>query len=423
VIYLQKMVRFTGPVVVDKTASSADDFRAWRDLEELDSSSDEEESSSSSDESSEEDEPPHPLGFGHPSYGRTRFFLDRPRETTQQIRVRLGYRRGQQHDFMQDEIIVGDNKQQSFPPASYYLDRRTAPTKALLMLSSSSSMKQHDIEDDSIDKVTQLLQAASVVDKNQVVPKLLLSDQQQQQSRLLDLATLADRELDEIRKRSILQEQSFTQQHLEAAQALKLLMKREEEEALKVIKLEKEERKKRDAALQAFREQEEADEAERERVAAEEREKDELAEKERQAKDQLRRDEKEARRKAAAEEEAKKTEYIAKAKRLVAKLVELRASVEPFEKDKQVSKRRLHMKKTVRGKVNTLNPDPEKIKSIAAEVVNEINLAREEDEQNKQQAQSGNTQITTIMTRGKRYLVDLLASTAMVRCQAEGFNG
>jgi hypothetical protein len=116
-------------------------------------------------------------------------------------------------------------------------------------------------------------------------------------------------------------------------------------------------------------------------------------------------------------------EYITKAKKRVAQLVKLRASVAPFEKSKNASRRRLKMKKTIKGKVNTLSQDAHKIQSVASEVIQAIQEAKQEDEELKQQIQDGNREITEEMIRGKRYLVDLLASDTIVRAQAEGFNG
>jgi hypothetical protein len=126
---------------------------------------------------------------------------------------------------------------------------------------------------------------------------------------------------------------------------------------------------------------------------------------------------------AIAAEKAKKYEYLSRAKKLVAQLQTLRQSIEPFEASKAVAKRRLNMKKVVRGKVNTLAENAIKIKSVAVEVGKAISAARAEDEELKKQIQAGNTQITPEMPRGKRYLIDLLASSIMVRVQAEGFNG
>jgi uncharacterized protein YoxC len=115
-------------------------------------------------------------------------------------------------------------------------------------------------------------------------------------------------------------------------------------------------------------------------------------------------------------------EYVAQAQKLVSKLVQVRASVAPFETSKLVSQRRLGMKKIVNGKVNTLSENVDKIRQVAQEVSQAIAQAREQDEQMKQQ-QMQQQQMPPEMARGKRYLVDLLASSAIVRAQAEGFNG
>eukprot|EP00536_Pseudo-nitzschia_multiseries_P000871 jgi/Psemu1/321812/estExt_fgenesh1_pg.C_110016 len=122
-------------------------------------------------------------------------------------------------------------------------------------------------------------------------------------------------------------------------------------------------------------------------------------------------------------EAAKATEYIDRAKKLVAQLVQLRSSVEPFEKNKAVGKRRLGMKKMANGKVNTLNDSGPKIREVAAEMSNAIAKYDQEDAQLKQQLQQGTPGVTADMAVGRRYFVDLLASTAMKRVQAESFGG
>lgn len=81
------------------------------------------------------------------------------------------------------------------------------------------------------------------------------------------------------------------------------------------------------------------------------------------------------------------------------------------------------MKKIVNGKVNTLSENVEKIKAVAQEVCEAIATARVEDENMKQQLQAGAPGITSEMTRGKRYFIDLLCSKVIVRAQAEGFDG
>ena len=61
----------------------------------------------------------------------------------------------------------------------------------------------------------------------------------------------------------------------------------------------------------------------------------------------------------------KDQEHITKAKTLVAQLLQVRALVEPFEQNKTIGKRRLRLKKIVRGKVNTLSENAEKVREIA----------------------------------------------------------
>lgn len=122
-------------------------------------------------------------------------------------------------------------------------------------------------------------------------------------------------------------------------------------------------------------------------------------------------------------------EYVAAAQRLVSKLVLVRESVAPFETSKLVSQRRLRMKKIVNGKVNTLSESVDKIRQVAHEVSDAIHQARQEDDQMKLQMQQAKAQqgqqqqVPPELGRGKRYLVDLLASSTIVRAQAEGFNG
>ena len=61
----------------------------------------------------------------------------------------------------------------------------------------------------------------------------------------------------------------------------------------------------------------------------------------------------------------KDQEHITKAKKLVAQLLQVMALVEPFEQNKTIGKRRLRLKKIVRGKVNTLSENAEKVREIA----------------------------------------------------------
>ena len=398
--------------------ASPEQGNTWRDDDDSSySTTDTEQSGSSSDE----DEYPHPLGFS--SYGKTRFCLYPPTESVPEVRRRLGFLRRGQDDFLQDASFTADGSIQTFPPLSYYHDSKTAPTDALLLTYCADDDERSPIEEDPVDNLTHLLRAACLVEDKPSRLSTLTTESQQVGERMWALCKASERERQSIHYRMDLERQRLEKEHREAAEALRLLLKRDEETAERALQQQVAEIKAREEAEQLQQEEAEKEEAERQRIISERQKKKQ--EKEQRAREETERVRAAARQRdmAAAAEEAKKTEYVTKAKKLVTKLVELRASVAPFEKSKNVSMRRLNMKKTVKGKVNTLSQDPNKIQSVAGEVSHAIQQAREEDDQLKQQVQAGNTQITSEMTKGKRYLVDLLASDAMVRAQAEGFNG
>ena len=382
----------------------------WRECD--DSSSDDNDESSI--DSSDEEEYPHPLGF--PSYGKTIFFLDPPIESAQKARRRLGFLK-EKDDFLERTDHDFEGTVQSFPPLSTYVDPKTASTKALLSYSKYND--RHDEEEDPLDGVAQLLEAARIVEDDAPQHAKLLVETQQAGQQLLAMSKSAEREIQSTRHDMMLRRQELERQHQETHAAFLLILKRDQEAADKILKQQEEEARAREEADQLRKDKEAKDKAERQRIA-DERQKQEQA-KQQQAIEaaRKRREEEEA----ATEEEAKKTEYIVKAKKRVAQLVELRASVAPFETSKNVSRRRLKMKKIIKGKVNTLSQDAQKIQSVAHEVTQAILQAKEEDDQLKQQIRAGNKEITEEMIRGKRYLVDLLASDTMVRAQAEGFNG
>jgi hypothetical protein len=81
------------------------------------------------------------------------------------------------------------------------------------------------------------------------------------------------------------------------------------------------------------------------------------------------------------------------------------------------------MKKVARGKMNTLSHEKEKVEIVTIQVVEALQTCAQEDMVLKQQMEAGDASITNEMTRGARYLMDLIASTVIVRVQAEGFNG
>jgi hypothetical protein len=76
-----------------------------------------------------------------------------------------------------------------------------------------------------------------------------------------------------------------------------------------------------------------------------------------------------------------------------------------------------------RGRINTLAENTEKIQQVATEVGQAIAQARQEDEHIKAALERKDPGYTADMARGRRYLVDLLASNTIQRIQADGFNG
>jgi hypothetical protein len=409
----------------------------YSDTDETNSSDDDELVYSSEDngyeeDSDDEEEPPHPIGFR--SWGRTRFALDPvPEETMERFKQQKGYLYPHGYeDGLDDWFSEGyQPKKQQFPPISSYIDPQTASTKSLIRYAaydSSKRAREFDTGDDEMDKIAQLFQAAAMIE-DQTVRKLLASSpqQQQQRSKLQPLVpedtASVQREMDEIRRR-------MERDHLEAAQALKMLIRRNEQEAEKIIASERRRDEEYEREEQAQRRQEEQKIAEDQEAQEKEKQKEvdkEELEKEKIQKAQDKQDRKrqEVKDEADAAEAAiaKDREYITKAEKLIGQLVQVRASVEPFENSKALSKRRLGMKKVINGKVNTLSESVDKIRSVAAEVSHAIGAARAEDESIKQQVQAGNRDLTPEMSRGKRYLVDLLSSSVIKRVQAEGFNG
>ena len=357
----------------------------------------------SEDDEDDDDDYPHPVGFpakAHSSWGRTRFCLD-PTVTSESIEKEWSNLRW--------PLQV----KQSYPPLeSFYIDSKTAPTPALIHYEAlqDHKLRMQEENDRDMDEITRLLAAASTVDNYARLPPPVVVP-----NPLEMLAEMAQK----IQHKMKEEKRLMQKEQLEAAKALKLLLEQNQSAASKILnqerQLEQKAKAQEDAENERQRQQEEIVAENRRKKKADDDAAAVAAEEEAKAKA-------DAKAKEAAKEAAK-TEYIEKAKRLVSQLQQLRASIEPFENSKAVGKRRLNMKKVVRGKVNTLAENVDKIKSVAFEVSKAISDARAEDEQYKAQIQAGNTQIPPEMARGKRYLVDLLCSDIMVRVQAEGFNG
>lgn len=361
-----------------------------------------------------DDDYDHPLGFPakpHHSWGKTRFSLD-PNLTPDSIEEQW-----EQYptSLLSSTTAVVHRFMQSYPPVQSYIDPQTASTASLLRYDDNIHRKKHmqQENDREMEEITQLLKGASLVDTVKLLGPPPVSDPNEK-----PLSSLADTPQD-IRQKVAMEASRMKRHHQEAAADLEKLLIATQKEAQKILASEKARRDAEDRAEEArqqkIKAQQEADEAARiaddeKRKAAEAKIREEKA-KERAA------------RKAVEDEQRKKTEYLDRAKKLVEQLQQVRQSIEPFEKSKAVGKRRLNMKKIVRGKVNTLAENADKIKSVASEVGQAITAARAEDEEFKKQIAAGNAQIPPEMARGKRYLLDLLASSIIVRVQAEGFNG
>jgi len=409
-------------------------------------------------------EPPHPLGFSggfSPSspWGKTWISVDPPSRSQYSGVGRSRYALDEFEN--EDDLFV-----QSFPPISTYISSEHVSTAALLRFStdpdSSSSNQSYyrqrkDTDDDLCyssgeedgeehkdtridnyqysqdynDKTDENDNAALLLQQAYKPSIPLLKDhpyptfespqeirrRREQTNRQINRRVEAERRrIDEECSRTAVILSEIVLQSKEEADDI-LQKRKAEEERVAKVQSAKEERERKDreksekeAALRKQKAEKEA--SDQQKAAQKERE-------ERQAHEvavQKKRAESEARAK-------KKTEHVDKAKKLVGQLVQVRASVEPFDKNKAVGKRRLGMKKIAKGKVNTLTDNPDKIREVATEISNAIARYDQEDAQIKQQLQQKVAGMTPDMAVGRRYFVDLLASTAMTRVQAESFSG
>jgi len=406
--------------------SSFDDECKYSDSDNADTDAD-----AIEEEEEEERDWPHPFGFSlqpNSSWGKTRFGLDINVEVDMFVDFDSSVTDNNNNNHNKNKSIhnfaivpagilqARRQTMQSFPPIENYMDAKIAPTASLLNFNAHQerAIRLREENDRDMSQITALLEASSLVDASKTLalipqPPLPTHDP------LLMLASAAN----EIKKKMERDRQYMQQEHTKATNALKRLLQQNEKRANAILQQEqqnlevaKQEQEAKEKAAEQQRMQGEADaralQEETEAAAvAQQKEADDLV----------------AAKAAVEAKEKAKTEYLEKAKKLVGQLTQLRASIEPFEQSKAVSKRRLQMKKVVRGKVNTLSENAQKIQQVAQEVSKAIADARAEDEQLKQQMAAGNAQISPEMSKGKRYLVDLLASSIMVRVQAEGFNG
>jgi len=395
-------------------------------------------------------EPSHPLGFSGSSspWGKTWFSLDPPSQSSY-LSGRTTYAFDDNDDFIDRNSMVV----QSYPPLSSYIRSDQVSTTALLQLDREShlyhqkqrnlfreqedddlyySADDEDSDDDTNENTDVALLTIQQNNSSPMTPRLISTMQKVLSVALTPPSTQQKRRVIEqdIQRRVELEHQKIDEEcrrNNEVLGELVLQSKRETDVILKKRQAEEERICKQQKAKEE-RELEIREKAEKTAKILKAKEDQEASEKQQAEQKQQETTDNAAAEKVRRQQEkqaqAKKSiEYIDRAKKLVGQLVQMRMSVEPFEKSKAVGKRRLGMKKIAKGKVNTLNDNSQKIREIATEISQAISKYEQEDEQIKQQIQLGTQGFTKEMAVGRRYFVDLLASTIMTRVQAESFGG
>lgn len=380
-------------------------------------------SCSSSDNEHDEYEEPHPLGFGSTRYG----FYDKtqtyPSSTDQQDETStLQMDNMSLVQFFQEPLVI-----------SRAISDNPTETGILLKHHQRRTRYQDNNTDDLVhrmDRIAALVKAASIIPGPVINHNLAIKTSKFQS---LLQAAHNQRQIEQNAKEEMaVYSKKLLEKQKEDAEILLSLIKREEAQADMILHREQMEEEKvmeqerleieRIEERKKLKDEDSArvEKARAEQVEKSERDKLQLADQQQKVLEA-----KEAKKAVRAAQEATKTEYIAKAKKIVGKLEQCRASLEVFEtsKEKAISRRRLQMKKIARGKMNTLSHEKEKVEIVTGQVVQALQACTQDDLVLKQQMQSGDTSITKEMTRGTRYLMDLIASTVIVRVQAEGFNG
>lgn len=381
------------------------------------------------DQKEEEQEPPHPLGFSSPWGGRRTTWmssrLNDQMPTSQEgfFSPTSTYAFDSDDDDSDDDDsdIENFHPQQLYPPLSSFLDAKTAPTAALLRYREPKPHYDDDDDDDDNDDDD---------DDDFAILWQQLATRQPHPQQLLITSSSSKQSLPNYQQTKFaidqkiqLERQRMEQEHNQMNAQVQGLVQELEQQVLTI-------QKARQAQEDAIQQKEES--VKREKDAAQKRQQElqqrqqEAAEEKQQQQQAMAQEKQEhlqAQRQQRKQQQDQKTEYVTKAKKLVAQLVQLRASIEPFDQNKAVSKRRLGMKKIVRGKVNTLSENAGKVQEVAMEVNQAITGARQDDEPIKQGLERKDPGLTPDMARGKRYLLDLLASNTIQRVQAEGFNG
>lgn len=357
-----------------------------------------------------EEEPPHPIGFGC-QWTRTWIGLEPPTSLLVESRGQSCYALKERKDDATDSLTL---LEPGLPPLSSYVHASTVSTGALLkygwLESEIVECRQNEIDG---------IELSWVGDQEEADLSMLKTMLQKKNSAKLPSVTSPTNAIlpyldatQSIAKKMQLERQRLEQEHEAMNNRVQKVVVQLEKEAATILKTRLQEEET------ALREKK-AEDAKQKKL-----DEDRALEEQRQKKLEAEAREAQANKRQEVEKrKAQKTEHVSKAKKLVAQLITLRESIEPFEKNKAVSKRRLGMKKIIRGKLNTLTENVGRIREVATEVGQAILIARSEDEKIKQSLERKEPGFSPDMARGKRYLVDLLASNTIQRVQAEGFNG
>ena len=367
-----------------------------------------------SDDDDDDDENVHWQQFAalhhQASLGTTRFTLDDDSDNEEEearYRRRWGYTNTNRTTT--NDMLVGWTPV-THPPLHHRVDADTAPTQALLRLLCLQN-NDNDNHDDDLQRFLArrqreappgrrlLLQDSSDPSRRSILRepnhRLVAVGPQSQSSNKVDV--------EESR-------QWLEQEHARAAHALQQLLHDQQQCAIQIQQAEQQQQQQFEAEQKEQQKQKEQKEQQQRRAAAAAAAQEEAQQ---QQQVQLAQQEKAER---LQKQQQQRADYVSRAHQLTSQLIALQASVQPFDQNPAAAPRRLRFKKIVNGRVNTLSEHVDKIVQVATEVVQAIAAARQEDEQAQQQAQPE-------LARGKRYLVNLLASKVIVRAQAEGFNG
>jgi len=271
--------------------------------------------SEESDEDDEEYEPPHPIGFGS-RWDRSSLWLRGDGVPSTTYTLDDG-ENGDEFTFM---------TRGSFPPLSLYMTKESTPM--LLRYRGAQETFHVYQEDDDVLALQELLQRQCMTS-----PRFIPTPMKE----------LPPNGSMQIAEKIELERRRMEQEHLAMTRGVQLVLNELDRQTAIVLQERKEAdeaRQEQELAVKKKIQQQEDEARKRKEVedAKEQAKAESLAKAEQHKRDEQKRHEDAA---------AAKTEYVAKARKLVAQLVQIRESVQPFDQNKIVSTRRLGMKKLV----------------------------------------------------------------------------